>query len=416
MTRPDHAAGASPGTRARRLRELALVFLKLGTVSFGGPAAHTAMMEEECVRKRRWLSRTEFLDLVSAANLIPGPNSTELAIHLGHRRAGMAGLLVAGSCFILPATLIVMLCAWAYVESGELPQLHGALYGIKPVVVAIIALALIRFARTAIQGPRTLLIGIAALAASCGGLHELLVLGAAGLVAALLPSSRGPTPAAATGAAGAALLLGVLPPARAGLGAAGLAGTAATAGAVTAGGAAFGLLPLFLFFLKVGAVLFGTGYVLLAFLQGDLVERWQWLTTQQLMDAIAIGQVTPGPMFTTATFVGYVLAGWPGAVVATAGIFLPAFVFVALTAPIVRRLRRWRWLGRALDGLNVASLALIVAVSWQLTWASIVDPLTLLLAIAAIVMLVRWRLNSAWLVLAAGALGALLGYAGLARI
>ncbi|MBK9121208.1 MAG: chromate efflux transporter [Phycisphaerales bacterium] len=390
-----------PDTRSSRLRELALVFLKLGTVSFGGPAAHTALMEEECVRRRNWLGRRDFLDLVSATNLIPGPNSTELAIHIGHRRAGVAGLLVAGSCFILPATLIVLCCAWVYVRVGTLPQLAGALYGVKPVVVAIIALALVRFARTALHGPRLLILGVAALAAVCGGLHELLVLGTAGLLAAVLPPTRGLPPRAGA----AVVLLGALPTPRATAAAAGLLATTTTA-------TTFGLLPLFLFFAKVGSVLFGSGYVLLAFLQSDLVDRWQWLSTEELLDAVAIGQVTPGPLFTTATFIGYVLAGVPGAAVATVGIFLPAFVFVAVSAPFIPRLRQSQRLGRALDGLNVASLALMFAVSWQLACASVVDLLTLGLAVGAGVVLARRWLGSACLVLAGGLFGAGLGHFG----
>jgi chromate transporter len=349
------------------MAELALLFLRLGTTAFGGPAAHIAMMEEEVVRRRGWLTREEFLDLLGATNLIPGPNSTELAIHVGYRRAGWPGLLVAGACFILPAALIVFVIAWLYVRYARLPEAEALLYGIKPVIIAIVADALWRLAKTAMRTPLLTAAAIAAATAAFLGVHELVVLFATG---ALL------------------MLLRVHPP----------RATAPVA-----------LLPLFLFFLKVGSVLFGSGYVLLAFLRADLVERWGWLSEAQLLDAVAVGQITPGPVFTTATFIGYVVAGAPGAVVATVGIFLPAFLFVAVTSPLIPRLRRSPVLSAFLDGLNAASVALMAVVTWQLGRAALVDLTTVALAVASAIVLWRFRLNSAWLVLGGAVVGLVAG-------
>jgi len=354
-------------SRRATLAELAGLFLKLGTIAFGGPAAHIAMMEDEVVRRRQWLTHEEFLDLLGATNLIPGPNSTELAIHIGHRRAGWAGLLVAGTCFILPAFLIVTACAWAYVEFGKLPQAAGLLYGVKPVIIAVVVQALWGLGRKAVKNWALGVLGATAVALSFLGVNELIVLFGIGI----LP------------------LLGHL---------------RKTALAVEP----FSLWALGLFFVKVGAVLFGSGYVLLAFLRADLVERWGWLTEQQLLDAIAVGQVTPGPVFTTATFVGYLLAGKTGAVVATVGIFLPAFVFVAISGPLVPRLRRSPLAGAFLDGVNVASLALMVVVTWHLGRTAILDVPTILLTAVSTTLLFRWRVNSAWLVLGGAVIGTLL--------
>lgn len=356
------------------LREIALLFLRLGATAFGGPAAHIAMMEDEIVLRRQWLTREEFLDLLGAANLIPGPNSTELAIHIGYRRGGWPGLLVAGACFILPAALIVTAIAALYVRYSRLPQAEAVLHGIKPVIIAIVAHALWRLGRAAMKTP--LLIGAAVLAvvALVAGVHELAVLFGMGAAIALL---RAKTPAAIF----------------------------AVPLAVASAAPAFGLLPLFLFFVKVGAVLFGSGYVLIAFLRADLVERWHWLTEAQLLDAIAVGQITPGPLFTTATFIGYILGGPSGALVATIGIFLPAFVFVAISGPIVPRLRRSRAAAAFLDGVNAASIALMAVVTWQLGRAALVDATTIALAVTSAIVLLRYRINSAWLVLLGAAVG-----------
>jgi chromate transporter len=388
------------------LAELLLLFLKLGAISFGGPAAHVAMMEDEVVRRRGWLSREEFLDLVGATNLIPGPNSTELAIHIGRLRAGWAGLVVAGAAFILPASLIVLACAWAYVRFGSLPEASGLLYGVKPVVIAVVVQALLGLGRTALRTREAIAVGVAALAAAAAGVHELVVLLVAGIVLLAARWSRG---ARAGGAPHGLLLppLGALvgSPAHATASGTAVIPLAALAAAPAGGAAAFGLWPLFLFFLKVGSVLFGSGYVLLAFLRADLVERWGWLTEAQLLDAVAVGQLTPGPVFTTATFVGYLLGREPGAVLATVGIFLPAFVFVALSGPLIPFLRRSRLAAAFLDGVNAASLSLMALVAAQLARAAVIDLVTLALASASAVLLVRFRVNSSWLVLAGAILG-----------
>ncbi len=380
-----------PPSRGRGLGELARLFLRLGATAFGGPAAHVAMMEDEVVARRRWLTREQFLDLLGATNLIPGPNSTEMAIHVGHRRGGFAGLLVAGSCFILPATLIVGAIAWAYVRFGTLPQVEGILYGVKPVVIAIVVQALWRLGRSAVKTRLLAAVAAAAVIGGFFGVHELAIIFGAGLLVVVIKTVRRRT-------AGSALPLLVL----------GVGPAASTAPLTLAAGAAatpFSLLPLFLFFLKVGAVLFGSGYVLLAFLRADLVDRWGWLTEAQLLDAVAVGQVTPGPVFTTATFIGYVLGGVPGAVVATVGIFLPAFFFVAISGPLIPRLRRSPTAGAVLDGVNVGSLAIMAVVTVRLAWASLIDPLTVALAVGSAIALLRYRVNSAWLVLLGGAAG-----------
>ncbi len=367
-------------SEATRLREIAGVFLKLGTIAFGGPAAHIAMMEDEVVRRRRWLSREQFLDYLGATNLIPGPNSTELAIHIGHARAGWAGLLVAGACFILPAVLIVSAIAWAYVRYGSLPQAEALLYGVKPVVIAVVVQALWALGRSALKRPMLWLVCGAALLATALGQNELLVLLLSALVT-MIPAL----------AARRARALAVAP--------------LLAIGAVQLTPATVTLGTLFGVFLKIGSVLFGSGYVLLAFLRADLVERLHWLTTQQLVDAVAVGQITPGPVFTTATFIGYVLAGARGAVVATVGIFLPAFVFVAISGPLVPRLRKSAVAAAALDGVNVASLALMAVVTAQLGRAALIDPLTIVLFAGATFLLFGLRVNSAWLVLAGAVIG-----------
>lgn len=377
------------------LPSLAALFLRLGTTAFGGPAAHIAMMEDEVVRRRGWLTREEFLDLVGATHLIPGPNSTELAIHIGHRRAGWPGLLVAGLSFILPAMMIVWLVAWGYVRYGQLPAVGGVLAGVKPVVVAIIAHALWTLGRTALKSALTSAIGVAAFLAVLLGTHELVALALAGMIGAL----------------DVRLTAGGLPPLPV-LVAAPLPQGDAVAGVGTAVGAALAatLPSLFLVFLKAGSFLFGSGYVLVAFLHSDLVVRLGWLTEPQLLDAIAVGQFTPGPVFTTATFIGYLLAGHAGALWATLGIFLPAFVFVALSAPLLPRLRTSDVLGGALDGVNVASLALMAAVCLPLASDAVRGTLGVLpaaaLGIAALALLARWRVNAAWLILG----GALVGW------
>lgn len=392
---PNSAGNVATHGRHTSLLEIAAVFLRLGTTAFGGPAAHIAMMEEEVVRRRRWLTRDEFLDYLGATNLIPGPNSTELAIHIGHARAGWRGLLIAGLSFIVPAALMVAAAAWAYVRYGTLPEAEGLLYGVKPVVIAIVAQALWNLGRSAVKTVELAALAVVAVIAVAAGAHELLVLAAAGVVMAARRgiSWFGGRATKALVAAGAGVWSASAPL------------TALSAGGTLSVSAPVGLWPLFLVFAKVGAVLFGSGYVLLAFLRADLVQRMQWLTEQQLLDATAIGQVTPGPVFTTATFIGYVLAGPAGASVATLGIFLPAFVFVALSGPVIPRLRRSPLAAGALDGVNVASLALMAVVSWQLGRAALVDPLTIGLALVSLLVLIRYRVSSAWLIVGGGIIG-----------
>jgi len=383
-----------------RLRELALLFLKLGVIGFGGPAAHIALMEDEVVRRRGWLDHEAFLDIVGATNLIPGPNSTEMAVHIGRLRAGTWGLIVAGTCFILPAMLIVMGCAWLYVNFGALPQVTALLYGVKPVIIAIVLQALWGLGKSAIKTIPLALIGISVAAGNLLGVHELLLLlGGAGL--ALFCRSRAPL--SGTSAA----ILGFFSFSRVRALAGSIVRPGATPAAVLAAATPlpFGLWPLFLFFLKVGSVLFGSGYVLLAFLRADLVERWHWLSESQLLDAIAVGQITPGPVFTTATFIGYLLGGVPGSLTATLGIFLPAFLFVAFSAPLLPKLRASPTTGALLDGLNVASLALMGVVTFELARSAIVDSQTLVLSLVTAVLLLLFRVNSAWLVLAGAIIG-----------
>jgi chromate transporter len=345
------------------LGQLAWLFGKLGTTAFGGPAAHVAMMEAEVVRRRGWLGRDRFLDLLAAANLIPGPNSTELAIHIGYDQRGWAGLLVAGVCFIAPAMLIVMALGWAYVAYGTLPAAQAVLYGIKPVILAIVAQAIWNLGRTAVKTWRLGVIGAWSLIVVALGLHELAVLALAGAFACAFAAAR------------------------------------RTAAVIVP------LPALFAFFAKVGAVLYGSGYVLIAFLQSDLVERWRWLTEAQLLDAIAVGQVTPGPVFTTATFVGYILDGPGGALVATAGIFAPAFVFVAVSGPLVPRIRRSPVASAFLDGVSVASLALMAWAGALLARDTLVDPATIAIAAVAAVVLVRYKPNATYLIAAGAVIG-----------
>jgi chromate transporter len=388
---PAPAEAEVPTTPEHALREVAALFLRLGLTAFGGPAAHIAMMRDEVVRRRKWLSDQHFLDLLGATNLIPGPNSTELAIHLGYRRAGWPGLLVGGALFILPAVVIVLALAWAYVEYGSRPAAEWLFYGIKPVIIAVVVQAMWGLVRTAVTGPLLAAVGAGVLVLYLLGANELALLFGGGLLVMLLAQARRLRSRSA-GAAAVMPLLGVPLPS--------LPVAAATGGSVS-------LLTLFLTFLKIGAVLYGSGYVLLAFLRNDFVHRLGWLTDEQLLDAVAIGQFTPGPVFTTATFIGYVVAGVPGALLATLGIFLPSFVFVGLTAPFIQHLRRWSWTSALLDGVNVAALGLMAAVMIELGRSAVVDGLTALLALGTAVLLIRFKVNSAWLVLGGGIIGVL---------
>jgi chromate transporter len=390
MSVPKNSDSASDPSVA--LRELAVFFLRLGATAFGGPAAHVAMMEQELVQRRGWLSREKFLDLLGASNLIPGPSSSELAIHIGYLCAGWAGLLMAGICFILPAALMVAGLAWAYVHFGHLPAISWVLYGVKPVVIAVVVQALWSLGRTAIKTPLLFAVALGAAAMAFYGLHPLLLLGVAGVMTVILKEGISGRESVASPCLAP---LAYSPQSAVRLIAAGGAAVAAP----------FTLGSLFLVFLKAGAIVFGSGYVLLAFLRADLVVHRSWLTDSQLVDAIAIGQVTPGPVFTTATFIGFILGGFRGAVVATIGIFLPAFLLVAASGPLVPRIRKSRIASAFLDGVNAASLALMAAVTWQLGRASITDILTAILAAGSLIVLLRFRINSLWLLLASAALG-----------
>ncbi|MFH0881239.1 MAG: chromate efflux transporter [Lentisphaerota bacterium] len=370
-------------TMHNRLTEVTLLFLKLGLTAFGGPAAHIAMFRDEVVKRRKWIDDQHFLDMLGATNLIPGPNSTEMAIHLGFVRAGWAGLIAGGAAFILPAMFIVIGLAWVYVHFGTTPEAGWLLYGVKPVVIAIILQALLSFRKTAIKGPLTAVVGAAALVLYLLGVNEIALLFAGGLAEMAAENWRRMKK---TNLAGIIAPLGGL-----------------TLPAMAAG--AFNLPLMFLIFLKIGAVLYGSGYVLLAFLRADFVTRLGWLTDQQLIDAVAIGQVTPGPVFTTATFIGYILGGLPGALLATLGIFMPSFIFVAVSNPLIPRLRNSPWASGLLDGVNVVSLGLMAAVTWQLGRASIIDPFTIALVLVAAFLLFRFKINTTWLVLGGAAAG-----------
>ena len=378
--------------RSEALRELAALFLRLGTLAMGGPAAHIAMMEDEVVRRRRWMTHERFLDMLGVCNLIPGPNSTEMAIHIGQLRAGFAGLVVAGACFILPAAAIVMAIAWMYVRYGTMPQAVGLLYGIKPVIIAVVLQALWGLGRTAIKSRLLAAIAIVSFVAALFDVNDMIVLIGGGVVMMAIRAVEDRDAARAT--------LAALPTVATRASAVKPAAIAAAVVAVP-----FSLTTLFLFFLKVGAVLFGSGYVLLAFLRTDLVDRLHWLTQAQLLDAVAVGQVTPGPVFTTATFIGYILGGFRGAVVATLGIFLPSFFFVSISGPLIPHLRRSPLAGAFLDGVNVGAWALMAAVTLFLARAAVVDVVTMILAIASAFVLIRYRINSAWLVIGGGLIG-----------
>lgn len=374
------------GMRARsELVDVVVYFFKLGSTAFGGPAAHIALMHDEVVTRKKWLTDQEFLDLNSATNLIPGPNSTELAIHIGYLRAGWRGLVGAGVAFILPAMVIVTALAWAYVQYGTTPQADALFYGIQPVVIVIIAQALWLLGRKAVKNAATAVVGVAVLVLYFFGVNEILLLLVAGVVILLVENARNLRNVNPT----------ILFPLTLSL----------PLSLVTS----FSLPLLFFTFLKIGSVLYGSGYVLLAFLQADFVENLGWLTQKQLLDAVSIGQITPGPVFTTATFIGYLLGGVPGAIVATIGIFLPAFVFVAITNPFIPRMRQSRVLAGLLDGVNVASAGLMAGVTVQLARNAFVDVPTILIALVAAVLLFRLRVNPTWLVLGGAAAGLLLG-------
>ncbi len=382
----EEGEGGEGAGRPSALGEIARLFVKLGVIGFGGPAAHIALMREEVVRRRRWIDDGEFLDLVGATNLIPGPNSTELAIHIGHRRAGGRGLLTAGVSFIAPAVAIVGFLAWLYERFGTDPTIVDLRYGILPVIIGIIAHALYGLGRVAFTTPFHVLLTLAALAGYLSGVHELVLLVAAGTLTALWScrDRLGPPPP---------LLMVVFP----------LVGDARTHPAPVS------LWRILVIFLEVGSVLYGSGYVLPAFLQRNLVDNLGWLTSGELLDAIAVGQVTPGPLFSTATFVGWQIEGPAGAAVATLGIFVPSFILVSLLGRIVPWMRARPSAGAFLTGLTTASLGLMAGVLVKLTDAAIHDGFTLALAGSALALLVRTKLNAVWLVASGAALGAIHG-------
>jgi len=386
---------------------LAARFSRLGLTAFGGPAAHIAMMEDEVVARREWLTREAFLDLIGATNLIPGPNSTEMAIHVGYMRAGWPGLAVAGVCFILPAVLVTGCLAWAYVRFGALPEVAPLLFGIKPAVLAVIFAAVWRLGKSAVKSWRLAVIGAAVAALCLAGGNEVLALLCGGLGGALWLRAHDRRTRAQgldgrAGVAGAAAKGTVA------------AGAGATAAAALAQSGAVPLWKLGLFFLKIGVVLYGSGYVLVAFLQGGLVQGYGWLSQQQLLDAISIGQFTPGPVLSTSTFIGYLIAGWPGAVVATLGIFLPSFGFVAALNPFVPRLRQSPITAAFLDAVNASAMALMAAVTVELARDVLVSWPAWAIAVVAVVLGTCWKVNAAWLVLGGAIVGRLLGrWAGL---
>jgi len=376
---------------SHRLAQVTTLFLKLGITAFGGPAAHIAMMHDETVRRRKWLSEQEFLDLVGATNLIPGPNSTEMAIHLGYLRAGWLGLIVGGLSFILPAMFMVMGLAWAYVQYGTTPQVEWLLCGVKPVVIAIIIQALWNLGQKAIKSRMLAAVGVMVLIAYFFGVNEIFLLFAGGLLTMMVTNwqrlRKQP------------MSFFLIPPFL----------VQKVLSLFPLASVPFSLPLLFFTFLKIGAVLYGSGYVLLAFLRADFVVRLGWLTDKQIIDAVAIGQVTPGPVFTAATFIGFILGGVPGALLATLGIFLPGFIFVAMVNPLIPQIRNSPWASSLLDGVNVASLGLMAAVTWQLGKSSLIDLLTVLVATISFVLIVRFKINSTWLILGGAIVG--LGYA-----
>ena len=387
----------SPNTHETPLRELAGLFLKLGTVAFGGPAAHIAMLEDEVVARRSWMSRQHFLDLIGATNVIPGPNSTEMTMHVGYERAGIPGLVVSGSCFILPAVLITGGLAWAYVEFGSAPRAAGLLAGIQPAVIAVVLGAVWRLGRPLLGDWRQPALAAMVTGAALAGLGELSSLALGAVLGTPWLARRRPTSGQPAALAFQGLQGG---------------GTAAAVAVGTAAAVPAGLLALFLFFLKVGAVLYGSGYVLVAFLEGGLVEGHGWLTEPQLLDAIGVGQTTPGPVLSTATWVGYVIRGWPGAVVATLGIFLPSFVFVAFLNPLIPRLRSSRITAGFLDAVNASALALMVVVTLRLGAGTLGSPFAWIVALISALLILKWRVNAAWIVVGAGVAGLVVGAGG----
>jgi chromate transporter len=381
-----------------RLTEIAQIFLKLGIIGFGGPVAHIAMIEDEIVKRRQWLTQEHFLDLLGATNLIPGPNSTEMAIHIGYIYAGWLGLIIAGICFILPAVLITGFLAWIYVSYGTLPQISPLLYGIKPVVLAIIINAVWGLGKKAVKTRKLLIIAIAVgLITEFTKINEIVSLLMGGILGMIWLRSSNQSNLIILGLTAETFLQTTV---------------ISTATNNINNHVSVSLWKLGLFFLKIGSVLFGGGYLLIAFLQRELVEEYSWLTQQQLLDSIAIGQFTPGPVLSTATFIGYIIAGFPGAIVATVGIFLPSFLFVAMLNSFMDTLRKSSWTRPFLDAVNVSAVALMTLTTIQVGIATLISPktdsidfLSLGIAVISAILVMRYHINAAYLIVGGGIIG-----------
>ena len=368
------------------LKEVALLFFRLGATSFGGPAAYIAIMQRETVRKRGWVDDQRFLDMLGVTNLIPGPNATEMALYLGLIRAGWLGYIASGLLFILPGMLATLGLAWVYVTYGSLPQISWVLYGVKPVVVAIIIQALWDLGRKGVKDVLTAIVGVGAITLYFIGFNEIALLFTGAGVVLLVHSIRRMFKSGFS-------VLALLP----------MVGLQLPK--LSTGGIPFSQTRLFLTFLKIGAVIYGSGYVLYAFFNSEFVVRLGWLNHQQLLDAIAVGQITPGPVASSATFVGYLMGGWPSALLASLAFFLPSFFFVALISWVIPLLRKKWWSGAFLDGVNVAALGLMVGVTWVLGQSAIIDWFSVVLVVVSLILVFRFKVNSAWLILGGGLMG-----------
>jgi chromate transporter len=373
-------------TQQSSLPEIAKLFLKLGIIGFGGPAAHIALMQEQVVTRRQWMSSQHFLDLVGATNLIPGPNSTELAMHIGRERAGAKGLVVAGICFILPAVIITGLFAWLYKQYGQLPHVQPFIFGIKPAIIAVILRAIFPLAKQSLKTVQLGIIGLVALVLAFLNINEIYIIFSAGLVALLLVAFKKRPNDGTTGIAPFFFLQ--------------IPGTAWLYTSVSN-------WKLFFIFLKIGAILYGSGYVLFAYIENELVARGI-ITHQQLTDAIAVGQFTPGPVFSSVTFIGYQINGFSGAVVSTIAIFLPSFLFVALLNPLVRKMRNSNAFSAFLDGVNIASVAAIIAVCYELAKDAVTDWRPILIGLASLLLLFTTKINTVFIILGGAAVGYLM--------
>ena len=371
-------------TQNNKLKEVAQVFFKLGCLAFGGPAAHIAMMEDEIVVKRKWMTREYFLDIIGATNLIPGPNSTEITMHCGHERAGRKGLFVAGICFICPAILITGILAYLYVEYGALPEVQPFVFGIKPAVLAIIASAIIKLGKKAIKSLELAILGILVLVVSLLGVNEVIALLMAGLVGMLYFYTKERIQNRTFNFSAILLYIGV---------------NQAIVKLTS--------IKVFLVFLKVGAILYGSGYVLFAYLDAELVSRG-WLTRAELIDAIAVGQFTPGPVLSTSTFIGYQLSGFTGAIAASIGIFLPSFLFVLIFNRFISKMRQSKILRHFLDAVNVAAVAVMLSVLAVMTMDTLLDWRAIIIALCCCYLTFGTKIATMWIIAIGGFLGYLL--------